>query len=302
MLSDGRVPRNLLHFVVELPLGVPEAVLGLHAEPQTRAVATEATQANGHLRRDRRTLGQDRVQHLARHPELSRRLAHGEAERREDALTQDRSRVRRLHSRGLCGWYLGHRRLPASVALLQAHPDVIALGRWSGSSTAAGLLLLRSCSASRRGEALPDDPRVAGGDAQQGYGRTLRAAPVLLPVAQGVDADAEGLGELRLRETDEAAKRRHVLPRLELSAHEALAHARLDASGDHGIALAKERDGEWLRGLSPWRSCAFDGGDSALWWAGRAAAKAQSCVIRALTPPIAWQRARNQLPMAARPL
>ena len=59
---------------------------------------------------------------------------------------------------------------------------------------------LRRCS-----DVLAENPRVAGGDAKQRKGGTLRLAPVVLPVPERCDADAECLGESCLREIRIAA-------------------------------------------------------------------------------------------------
>ena len=57
---------------------------------------------------------------------------------------------------------------------------------------------------------LTDDARVPGRDSQQCKPRTIGDHTPLLPVAKSVNADAQRLGKLLLRETDELAERRHV--------------------------------------------------------------------------------------------
>ena len=51
-------------------------------------------------------------------------------------------------------------------------------------------------------DVLTDNPRMPSGDAQQGDRGTLWMPPTLLPVSEGVNADAHGLSELYLGEPD----------------------------------------------------------------------------------------------------
>ncbi len=51
---------------------------------------------------------------------------------------------------------------------------------------------------------LPNDPRMSGCDAQQCHRGTLGVSPTLLPVSESMNADAHGVGELRLSEPDKA--------------------------------------------------------------------------------------------------
>ena len=62
---------------------------------------------------------------------------------------------------------------------------------------------------------------MARGDAQQGDCRALRLPSPLFPVAERVNADAHGAGELDLREPYEAPQRRDVLTGFESARHEA---------------------------------------------------------------------------------
>src|SRR5436305_1251153 len=95
--------RDLLNFVAQLPLGVPQIVRYLHTQPEPGAVAAKPPKAQRHLRRDSRAFGEDRMQHLPGDAELTRRLGNAEVERREYVLAQDRAGVDGLHLGGLLG-------------------------------------------------------------------------------------------------------------------------------------------------------------------------------------------------------
>jgi hypothetical protein len=69
------------------------------------------------------------------------------------------------------------------------------------------------------------------GDAQQGDRGSFRTPASLLPVAERMNADAHGAGELDLGETDEAPHGGDVLAGLELSEQEALPDARGNGPG-----------------------------------------------------------------------
>jgi len=77
-------------------------------------------------------------------------------------------------------------------------------------------------------------------NAQECQRRPFRLAPILLPVAKGMDADSERFGELRLRQPYEATQRSHVA-RLKLSAHDALTLAM--AEGSREVGSTEFRDG-----------------------------------------------------------
>ena len=65
-----------------------------------------------------------------------------------------------------------------------------------------------------------DHSRMPGGDAQQRDRRPFRPPAILLPIAQRMHADAQPLGEFRLRQSDETTERRNVGPRFEVSLDE----------------------------------------------------------------------------------
>ena len=54
---------------------------------------------------------------------------------------------------------------------------------------------------------LANDARMPCRDPEQRDSRPVRLDSVLLPIAERVDADSEGCGELLLRKIDEATKR-----------------------------------------------------------------------------------------------
>ncbi len=88
--------------------------------------------------------------------------------------------------------------------------------------------------ASSRGlDVLPDDPGMARSDTQQCDRGTLRLPSPLFPVAERVNADAHGAGELDLREPYEAPQRRDVVTGFESARHEAPPKA----SGDRSCKL-----------------------------------------------------------------
>ena len=66
---------------------------------------------------------------------------------------------------------------------------------------------------------------MPSGDAQQGDRGPLGMAPSLLPVAEGMNADAHGPSELHLSEPDEPPHGGDVLAGLELSKQETLPDA-----------------------------------------------------------------------------
>jgi hypothetical protein len=62
-------------------------------------------------------------------------------------------------------------------------------------------------------------------DAEQGDGGALRLAPPLLPISQGMDADANGTSESCLRKTDELSERDNIVAGFEPTKHESLANS-----------------------------------------------------------------------------
>jgi hypothetical protein len=62
-------------------------------------------------------------------------------------------------------------------------------------------------------------------NAKQSNGRALGLAPPLLPVSKGMDADANGPSESRLRKTDELSKRDDIVAGFEPTKHEPLANS-----------------------------------------------------------------------------
>jgi hypothetical protein len=64
---------------------------------------------------------------------------------------------------------------------------------------------------------------------------SFRLPAILLPIAKRVHADAEGLGELTLRQANEPTQRSHIA-RLKLSTHDALALAATKGSREVGSA------------------------------------------------------------------
>ena len=70
---------------------------------------------------------------------------------------------------------------------------------------------------------LANDARMPCRDPEQRDSRPVRLDPVLLPIAERVDADSEGRGELFLRKADEATKRGDI--------------ARFQASRDDSLPL-----------------------------------------------------------------
>lgn len=88
---------------------------------------------------------------------------------------------------------------------------------------------------SRRGlEILADDARMFRRDSQQGQSWTLWAPTSLLPISESVDADAHGLGELSLRQANEASERGNVLAGFEFALDEAFTQTR----GDGGLEVS----------------------------------------------------------------
>ena len=85
---------------------------------------------------------------------------------------------------------------------------------------------------------------MARGNPQEREGSALRLSAILLQVAKRVHANAERLGELRLRQPNEPTQRRHIA-RLKLSAHDALTLAATQSSRE--ICSAEFRDA--LHGL-----------------------------------------------------
>src|SRR5579864_8925419 len=104
-----------------------------------------------------------------------------------------------------------------------------------------GVFLLRrptaSCGSSH---VFANDPWMSRGNAQERQSRPFWLAAILLPVAKGVHADTERLGELSLRQPDEATQRSHVA-RLKLAAHDAL--PLIATQGSREIRSAEFGDG-----------------------------------------------------------
>jgi hypothetical protein len=63
-------------------------------------------------------------------------------------------------------------------------------------------------------------------NAEQRDGRTLGLAPPLLPISKGMDADANGTSESRLRKADELSERDNIVAGFEPTKHEPLANSR----------------------------------------------------------------------------
>src|SRR4051812_10140267 len=82
-----------------------------------------------------------------------------------------------------------------------------------------------------RFEILPNDPRVTCGDSEKCDRRPIWLPAALLPIAQRMNADAQSLSELRLRQTDEASERGNIVARLESALHEPFSRPRGDCSG-----------------------------------------------------------------------
>jgi hypothetical protein len=80
---------------------------------------------------------------------------------------------------------------------------------------------------------------MARGNPQEREGSALRLSAILLQVAKRVHANAERLGELRLRQPNEPTQRRHIA-RLKLSANDALTLAA--TKGPLEIGSAEFRD------------------------------------------------------------
>src|SRR5690606_26356230 len=81
---------------------------------------------------------------------------------------------------------------------------------------------------------LADDARVFGRDSQECQSWPLWGAASLLPIAESVDADAHGLGELGLRQANEAPERGNVLAGFEFALDEAFTQTR----GDGGLEVS----------------------------------------------------------------
>lgn len=62
------------------------------------------------------------------------------------------------------------------------------------------------------------------GDSQERQSRPFRSAPVLLPIAERVDADTDGLSKLRLRKTNECSQSSNIATRLELATDESASY------------------------------------------------------------------------------
>ena len=80
------------------------------------------------------------------------------------------------------------------------------------------MIILRS-----RASVFADDSRMTSSNAKKGEAGTVGGHPILLPVAQRMDADPECLRKLVLREADESAERRYV--------------ARFQVTGDNALSL-----------------------------------------------------------------
>jgi hypothetical protein len=73
---------------------------------------------------------------------------------------------------------------------------------------------------------------MTGGDPEQSQGRTFGAPTALLPVAQCVNADAERLSELHLRQIDEAPKRDDIFAASDASVEDSLALLPRNSAGE----------------------------------------------------------------------
>lgn len=72
---------------------------------------------------------------------------------------------------------------------------------------------------------------MTSGNAQQSDRRALGMPAILLPIAEGVDADAHGVSELSLGEPDKTSECGNVLAGLKLAKHEALSNTRGNGLG-----------------------------------------------------------------------
>ncbi len=89
------VRRNVGDLFRQPAFRMPKVECLLEPQPKPRPVAAEFPQSDGHVRRHGRPAGQNPVQHLSAHPELPRRIAHGQAKRRQDVFPQNGAGVRR---------------------------------------------------------------------------------------------------------------------------------------------------------------------------------------------------------------
>ncbi len=78
---------------------------------------------------------------------------------------------------------------------------------------------------------------MPGSDPEQRDRRPVRPTPTLLPVSEGVDADADGAREALLREPEEVSERDDVGARLDLASEESAPHA-----GGHGACELISRE------------------------------------------------------------
>ena len=69
---------------------------------------------------------------------------------------------------------------------------------------------------------------MSSGNAKQSDGGAFGLAPALLPISQGMDADANGASESCLRKADEFSKRDNIVTGFEPTKHEPLANSSWD--------------------------------------------------------------------------
>src|SRR6185295_2122892 len=93
--SGSPMGRDLLQLLAQRTLGEPEVVGLLQPEPDSCPVATELSEPHRHLGRNSRALRENSMERLARHPQLAGRLGDRQAERGQDVLPQDGTRVGR---------------------------------------------------------------------------------------------------------------------------------------------------------------------------------------------------------------
>jgi len=106
--SDGATGRNLAKFAGETLLRSPEVVSRLQPQPQIRPVAAELSEPQCHLGRYGRHAGEDTVQRLPRHPQLSGGLTDREIQRRQHVVPEYLSGMRRRELRRVTGLDLSH--------------------------------------------------------------------------------------------------------------------------------------------------------------------------------------------------
>ena len=69
---------------------------------------------------------------------------------------------------------------------------------------------------------------MSSGNAKQSDGRAFGLAPPLLPISQGMDADANGASESGLRKADELSKCDNIVTGFESPKHDPLANSSWD--------------------------------------------------------------------------